>query len=420
MPPGDRSPERLAASDRLHGLEALRALAMLLVIVAHGVLSYVDVPYGSLWVVREDVANQSRVLSTLFWWLHGFRLPLYFVLAGFFADRLCAARGVGGFLRHRIKRILVPFAVGGLILLPLCYYVFAAGWWLAGECSWDEIRRVKFAPRLQAELFGPLHLWFLEYLFLYALIFAAAVTLGPVRRSRTPAGSVASGARLLDSPWRPLWCMLPTALIVSIEPGVVLTHHNSFVPTPSQFVHYAVYFAWGVWFHRLQPTMAGFVRWSGLYLIFSVPVFALAYALLRQHVGGDAGGWAQRLLLAASLASFAWLSIFGFLGIFQSAFSRPRPRLQYLADAAYWIYLIHLPIVVALQVVLARMPAPAIVRATLVVSVALAACLWSYERWVRYGAIGSVLSGPRVRRPASSRTASPVAASNPAWMASVE
>src|SRR5689334_6445613 len=139
-------------------------MAMLWVILGHAFLSYTDTRYGRMWAVYDR--STSELLTFLFWWIHGFRLPLFFLLAGLFAARLHASRGGAAFLLHRTMRIALPFTVGAVILLPITFYVFAAGWWLSGECTWNEIRRVRFGPHIQPDVYGPVHLWFLEYLYL--------------------------------------------------------------------------------------------------------------------------------------------------------------------------------------------------------------------------------------------------------------
>jgi peptidoglycan/LPS O-acetylase OafA/YrhL len=384
-------------SQRLHALDALRATAMFGVVVMHAQLSYMDHPYGPpLWAIYDHPV--SRALSIAFWWFHPFRLPLFFFIGGFFAAQLYATRGPAAFLRQRVERILVPFVVGGVVLLPVIFYVFAAGWWLTGLCTWDEIRRVRFNPSMQAELFGPVHLWFLEYLFLYCLALWALRWLRPRDRLTAADPETSWRDRLLASPWRPLWCALPTALVIAIDAGAVTTHRNSFVPSPFQFLHYAIFFAFGVRCYRFRHELGRFVQGSGVYLLLSLPLFWFVEPLVQaQRLG--ALGPLDRILLPLALALFAWLCLFGFLGLFQSIFTRPNRRLRYLSDAAYWVYLIHVPIVAALQIALAHLPGPGLLKWAVVVTLTTAACLWSYERWARYTVIGAVLHGRRRRPP---------------------
>jgi peptidoglycan/LPS O-acetylase OafA/YrhL len=369
---------------RLHALDALRGLAIGLVVVGHGVMSYATPAYGPVWVVRVPPEEASWALGGIFWWLHGFRLPLYFVLAGFFAARLSASRGPHGFIRQRVARILVPFVAGVVVLLPICVSVFAFGWWVSP------------ARGLQREVWGPLHLWFLEYLFLYAVLYWAVARARPRARER-PVWPLL--ARCLTSRWRALWCALPTALVIGLHPEVVTTHHNRFVPEPFEFVHYGIYFAWGVYFHRVDASMARLGAAGGRYVVASFGVFVVVAALLARYLAGTLPGWG-RIALAGALALFAWCSIFGYLGVAQRLFARRSTLMRYLADAAYWVYLIHLPVVALLQIALTAVPMPIVIKAALAIGATTAVCLWSYERWVRYGVVGAALNGPREREAA--------------------
>ena len=53
--------------------------------------------------------------------IHGFRMPLFFLLSGFFTAMLWKRRGLGGLLIHRVKRILLPLTVGMFTIIPLTW-----------------------------------------------------------------------------------------------------------------------------------------------------------------------------------------------------------------------------------------------------------------------------------------------------------
>jgi glucan biosynthesis protein C len=82
---------------------------------------------------------------------------------------------------------------------------------------------------------------------------------------------------------------------------------------------------------------------------------------------------------------------------FLSGFSATR---RYVADASYWLYLIHLPIVMALQVAVSTLDWPWPVKFAAILLVAIPAMFVSYQLLIRYSVIGAVLNGRRVRKPA--------------------
>ena len=107
----------VAGAARRHDLDALRAFAMLLGIALHACLAYTDIP----WVVREPTGNPAYF--HFFSFIHGFRMPLFFLLSGFFTAMLWYRRGTGGLLKHRSKRIALPLAIGLVTIVPLTFAV---------------------------------------------------------------------------------------------------------------------------------------------------------------------------------------------------------------------------------------------------------------------------------------------------------
>jgi peptidoglycan/LPS O-acetylase OafA/YrhL len=106
--------------DRRHDLDALRAFAMLLGIGLHAALSFFPIP----WYVQDTQQN------VVFGWctaaVHGFRMPLFFLISGFFTMMLFRRRGLMPLLRQRATRILLPCLLGLVTIVPLLHSV--AGW----------------------------------------------------------------------------------------------------------------------------------------------------------------------------------------------------------------------------------------------------------------------------------------------------
>src|SRR5262245_31682611 len=97
------SPRRtlMHPSNRLHALDAVRAVALLLGVVLHATQPYVA---GLPWMTPE--APQD-VLAAVFYTIHMFRMPLFFLIAGFFARMMLERRGAAGFVKDRARRILL-------------------------------------------------------------------------------------------------------------------------------------------------------------------------------------------------------------------------------------------------------------------------------------------------------------------------
>jgi hypothetical protein len=101
------------ADPRRHDLDALRAVAMLLGIVLHATLAYVP---GVPWPVQDT--QKDPLLGILFWVIHGFRMPLFFLISGFFTAMLFSKRGMVTMLAQRYKRVFVPFILALTTIVP--------------------------------------------------------------------------------------------------------------------------------------------------------------------------------------------------------------------------------------------------------------------------------------------------------------
>ncbi|MDB4625113.1 acyltransferase family protein, partial [Rubripirellula sp.] len=102
---------------RRHDLDALRAIAMLLGIVLHSALSFAPIP----WIVQDS--QQSQFFYYLFSFIHSFRMPLFFLISGFFTAMLWRKRGLLALFKQRSKRILLPLILGMWTIIPLLWVV---------------------------------------------------------------------------------------------------------------------------------------------------------------------------------------------------------------------------------------------------------------------------------------------------------
>ena len=91
--------------ERLHGLDALRAGALLLGVVLHASLAFFP---QQIWIVADG--STSIGAAWLFFAIHLFRMTAFFLIAGLFAHMMLARRGWLGFAKDRIMGITGPLA----------------------------------------------------------------------------------------------------------------------------------------------------------------------------------------------------------------------------------------------------------------------------------------------------------------------
>lgn len=381
-----QAPEIGAPPLRYPALDALRAIAMLGGIVLHAAVPYMRQRMPSLlWPVYEP--SQHLAYDAIFWWLHSFRIPMFFMIAGFFGALLVQRRGPEGFLVHRVRRILVPYCLAVVIILPITYYVFCAGWWLSDRATLHEILRWRFYDdSIDSQLSGPAHLWFLADLF----IICVAYWIWARWRGR------ASSTRVLDAlllgPWRVFVLAVPSAVLVAIDPDIIYRFDNTFIPDPVSLGYHGTFFFTGVWMYRHRDDLTRFGRGSWLHLALGTAAF-----------GGAMGVWTRPeedpWLLGLLTALTAWAYTFGFLGVFQRVFAHPSPAWRFVSDSSYWLYLVHLPVVAGLQVLLRDVPVPAAVKFAVTIGVTTLVGLLTYRAFVRYTFVGTWLNGQRIRQP---------------------
>ncbi len=351
---------------RILAFDAVRAWAMLLGVLFHGSVAYMVRPLPELlWPVRDQAA--VPFFDLLFWWIHSFRMPLFFVVAGYFAEATAARSGPAALLASRGRRLLVPFAGACLVVLPAVFGVWALGWWQQGRAGLSEIRRLRFLdPVLQGGFLGPAHLWFLEDLFVLVLCFAA---LRPwlVR-------------------WRAAAGLLPLAgaILLALDPAVFTAFRNGFVPDPSRLAWNGTFFVAGALLRAFPEALLPLARWSPLLLALSAVVAGTAVLLGSPGVVTPSGPSA-RALYATAVVLLAWLTALGLLGLSLRVPWPPEGRWRGLADTAYWVYLTHLPVVGAMQILVAPWRVPAALKLAVVVAATAFLTVASGRRLVRWG-----------------------------------
>lgn len=107
------------ANGRLHDLDALRGFAMVLGIGLHASLAFF--PAG--WPALDSTADEGKWFDEFEQAVHGFRMPLFFLLSGFFTTMVWRRRGLRSLARQRALRVVAPFAIGVLTIVPLVDWV---------------------------------------------------------------------------------------------------------------------------------------------------------------------------------------------------------------------------------------------------------------------------------------------------------
>lgn len=389
---------------RIHALDGVRAAAMLLGISLHASVSFLMAPPPVRWPALDT--HRSMGFDLFLGLVHMFRMPLFFVVAGFFGRLLYQRMGAHGFIQHRLKRVLLPFVVGLVTLVPLVELAYFHGASVAGrlppgQTTWTALTEFVVSGAILRD-FSSYHLWFLYYLMMF---YACALVGLPLARrllSETTLQRLDGAMRrvMKKAGWRPLVLSVPTVLVLLPMVSGTMDTPVTLMPMPRVLVAYGLFFSFG-WMLQRQPELLPELK-RGAWTSVLLAMFVLLPAFIALHSSIPPAGEAwlswQKLAAMSVHALIIWLMILGGMGLALRYLDRPSPVIRYVADASYWLYLIHVPIIMYLQVVMAPLDLPALVKFALIHLVALPPMVASYHWLVKDTLIGEVLNGTRSRR----------------------
>lgn len=340
--------ERLAAFDNA------RATLLLL-----GVLFHASV-FVYLYQKPESLGEFLLVVF-IHQFLHVFRMPTFFVIAGFFAAYLLQTRGRNKFFQNRLQRIAIPLLI---FWIPLG---FANNWssqgaWLTGRSTFD----------VQPIDFG--HLWFLYFLILYCVVFwVLSAPLQRLSKKRVP----------------PPLFFVSLAALIPLIPGVfdqegTLATSTRILPDPGLLALYFLIFLSGaLGFYQQDRWIAFLKRRAVLLVVLLLLSFSVFFVI--QDWGMAVTPW----IYAASVA----FGTYGVLGLFLRFATNQNKVLKFVSDASYWIYLVHLPLVFFLLIFLSTLGFGALPVILLTTISTIGIGLLTYKLLVRHTPVSLLLNG---------------------------
>lgn len=236
-----------SAPERLHALDALRGIALLLGIVLHAALSFVPAS-PRFWFIQDT--HPSLLLGLLSFAIHVFRMTTFFLMAGFFARMSFHRRGTWGFVRDRLQRIGLPLVIGWpIIFTPMSLIAIWASHFPNG--GWSR----SWPPVLPN--FPLAHLWFIYVLLeLYVamlLLRGVFVWLDVSGTLRTMLDR--AFARIMRNPLAPLVLAIPIGIAFCLDQRWinvmgVRTPDQSLITNPHAWVGFGTAFGVGWLLHR--------------------------------------------------------------------------------------------------------------------------------------------------------------------------
>jgi hypothetical protein len=395
-------------ADRLHALDAVRAYALLLGVVLHSAAAFLEDFKIPIW--RDDPSAGAAVL---YYVIHMFRMSAFFLIAGFFARMVVERRGVSAFVKDRLKRVGVPLVLFGPFVLIFISVGFVLGALPHGVDYLTQVAQQQQASAPEQPGAGAVntaHLWFLYYLLIfYALALALRLTIGVVDKRELLARAA---DRVLAFVMRGVWA----PVLIALPIGVYLYQRESWVewlglpapfaltPDVMALVGYGMAFGLGWLLNRQAQLLLDLKKFWVFYLVAAVAlaVFCLATIGTTPLWEGPNLAGTDRLLYTAAYTVGLWCFVFAFVGAAVRFLSNPHPVTRYLADASYWVYLMHMATVIFFVTLLNPYGWHWTVKLVITVGGSMPILLVSYHYLVRFSWIGAILNGRRHPRAAKS------------------
>ncbi|OPA73859.1 hypothetical protein BVG16_25805 [Paenibacillus selenitireducens] len=321
----------MTVKDRINFMDNLKVFLIMLVVSHHA-----GQPYGGSngwWYFTTD---DSPGLGSFFAVNAAFFMSLFFLISAYFVPASLEKKGLGCFLRERTIRLGIPLIIGFFLLIPF---------------SWPVIN------------FG--HLWFLQHLLIYVIIFALVQSyLLKPRHSR----------QYVYKPFPSFYVIFLFTVFVALVTFIIriwypIDHWIGFIwIIQTEFAHvpqYICFFIIGLvgaknnWIVRI-PKVIG--------ILWTIIGFVLASVAYSGWVTSfQPGGLNFGSLQYSFIESFLCMGMsIGLIFLFQRIGKKSNALLRILSLNAFTVYIIHVPVVVILQYLVESIPVSAYFRFILV------------------------------------------------------
>jgi len=349
------SPSDLATRPKDVAFDYLKATLILMVVAHHSCLAYTT--FAHFDPAHYLTGSSAPVVDTARWQFFDyaenftdvFFMSLMFFISGLFVWPSLRRSGALVFLRGRLLRLGVPFAVGVVLVMPVAYY---ASWQLTGHDAgyliyWRQDFTQAWPP-------GPL--WFVWLLLFFDTLATGFFIAWPRR---------IGAARLTWTKGKPL---AAAAAMFGVCATVYLPALNAFgwawgaffiPPFYVQFSHFDLYLVWfaaGAWVgsddleHGLLAHDGALARRWPVWICACLLAYNVFWFLPMGLEAAGAVTEAQRGTIWAILWVVSCVaSCFAFLALFRGAVRTRRPWMDSLSRSAYIIYIVHYVFVLWLQ-----------------------------------------------------------------------
>lgn len=341
-----------ARGKRIDWMDNLRTFMVFLVVLYHagGVYESSGL-WGGFWLVDDPATNDlAGILNVV---LNIFMMPVLFFISGYLTPPSLDRKGSWGLLVARFKRLIIPWIIAVLILMPLYHAIFL---YSRGLPQQDWTAYFHFSP---GTITSQNWLWFLPVLFLFNIVYALLAKVGI---------SLSNISR-----WVAVLGTLIIGLVTSMGVGFLLGQ-GSWTKTPcidfenERLLAYFVVFLLGALYFR-KDAFAVLPKGKVLYIIACatawIPVTIFIFALLLplfSPAGYVISPAVDRLVYWLSFYVSLLCMMYLVIESFWRYLDRSGRIWQELNRNAFYVYIIHVIVIGVVALLLLNTALPSVVK----------------------------------------------------------
>ncbi|AZQ84774.1 acyltransferase [Colwellia sp. Arc7-635] len=314
---------------RLSELDWLRVILIFAVFLHH-----VCMPFnGDGWHIMNS--ESSKLLDDIMVYFEQFRLPILFFISGVGSVILLSKVSAKKFTLDKVTRLLIPLLIGSLLIVPPQTYIENIDKF---QSYWQEF------PKLALN-FETNHLWFIEYLFVFALL---AIPLNFIFHSRL-GSSVVSSVEKLAKFKGGLFLLVVVLISVKIYFSLMFPSDDNKIENLSSSMYYFVFFISGMIFIRNNNIWQAIreQRLCNLIILSLSTIIFYAYYYspdLSEYLSLDAR-WSIWWLVCCLVA---WSALLTILGYAQYYLAKTPKWLHLSNELIYPFYIFHQTVIVVI------------------------------------------------------------------------
>ncbi|MBR2649259.1 MAG: acyltransferase family protein [Sediminibacterium sp.] len=374
-------------AQRKYFVDWVRVLAFFSLIFFHCAMPFVT--FG--WEIKNK--EQSIGLTRLIWWLHQWRLPLLFFVAGVGIHYSLVKRSVFAFAGERIVRLFIPLLFAMFFTIPFQVYF---EWLQKGRITGSYFNFYPQVWRMIPYPEGALtwsHMWFVVYLFVFCIVLIPVFSLFKIRVLQTFKSFLAdklSGGLITPLLFLPLAFYYFTLFIKYPEQQSLLDDWFLFIFSITlMFYGYLLGGSEKFW-NTCERYKYHYLITSVLCIIILFYNFWWSFNLPKQND--------LMLYLYGTLNSIhIWLLILAALGFAKKYLNFSNRFLQFTNQAVYPFYILHQTIIVTLGFYIVQLPIPIFLKLLILLAVTFIAVFAIYRFIIKPFIITRILYGLKPR-----------------------